>query len=91
MQAADPGGAAEFPVAEHLHSRLALQVQRVQDRRVLRRAQGGQVDVSAVIGVARVDQRLRPQQAADVISADAGVHVPPVRAPLVAVGFPVGA
>ncbi len=73
----DPAGAAEFAVAVHVDAGVLLQLQHVQDRLVLDGREGGGGHLAALVGLARGQQRLGTQQAADMVGPELRHDVPP--------------
>jgi hypothetical protein len=65
-----PGTAAELAVRNSAQADLFLFADRLPNRVVLDRAQGGGVDVAGRVLLARLVEALRPQQAADVVGPE---------------------
>ena len=60
-------GAPELAVGDTAQADLLLATDHVPDRRVLDVAQGCGVDLAARMALTRLEQALRPQEAADVV------------------------
>ena len=68
-----PPGAAEFAVGDRLQADVFLAFDDAHDLAVLDRFQRGGVDLASGVFFARLFQRGRAQQAADVIGAEGGL------------------